>query len=204
MRIGASFIEALESLSSNKVRTALTMLGIIIGVGAVIAMLAIGTGTENAIVGEIEGIGTNLLFVATNYDDVTNPVPITIQDAEAISDPLFAPSVAAAAPVVQGGAEITYAGAGTSATVVGVTEDYYLVQSVELTEGEFFNSSQIAGLASAVILGSNIAEDLFGRVDGLVGETIRVAGQPFRVVGVLKKEGEPISGAALMTRSWFL
>lgn len=189
MRFGASFIEALESLSSNKVRTALTMLGIIIGVGAVIAMLAIGTGTEKAIVGEIEGIGTNLLFVATNYDDVTNPEPITIQDAEAISDPLYAPSVAAAAPVVQGGAEITYAGEGTSATVVGVTEDYYLVQSVELTEGEFFNSSQIAGLASAVILGSNIAEDLFGRVDGLVGETVRIAGQPFRVVGILKKEG---------------
>jgi putative ABC transport system permease protein len=189
MRFGASFIEALESLSSNKVRTALTMLGIIIGVGAVIAMLAIGTGTEKAIVGEIEGIGTNLLFVATNYDDVTNPVPITIQDAEAISDPLYAPSVAAAAPVVQGGSEITYAGEGTSATVVGVTEDYYLVQTVELTEGEFFNSSQIAGLASAVILGSNVAEDLFGRVDGLVGETVRVAGQPFRVVGILKKEG---------------
>lgn len=189
MRFGASFIEALESLASNKVRTALTMLGIIIGVGAVIAMLAIGTGTEQAIVGEIEGIGTNLLFVATNYDDVTNPVPITIQDAEAISDPLYAPSVAAAAPVVQGGTEVTYAGQGTSATVVGVTEEYYLVQSVELTEGEFFNSSQISGLASAVILGSNIAEDLFGRVDGLVGETVRVAGQPFRIVGVLKKEG---------------
>ena len=64
MKFGASYIEALESLSSNKVRTALTMLGIIIGVGAVIAMLAIGTGTEQAIVGEIEGIGTNLLFVA--------------------------------------------------------------------------------------------------------------------------------------------
>jgi putative ABC transport system permease protein len=189
MNFGASLIEALESLASNKVRTGLTMLGIIIGVGAVIAMLAIGTGTEQAIVGEIEGIGTNLLFVATNYDDVTNPVPITIQDAEAISDPIFAPSVAAAAPVVQGRAEVTYAGEGTSATLVGVTEDYYLVQTVELTEGEFFSNTQISGLASAVILGANIAEDLFDRTDGLVGETVRVAGQPFRVVGILKKEG---------------
>ena len=189
MNFGASLIEALESLASNKIRTGLTMLGIIIGVGAVIAMLAIGTGTEQAIVGEIEGIGTNLLFVATNYDDVTNPVPITIQDAEAISDPIYAPSVAAAAPVVQGRAEVTYAGGGTSASLVGVTEDYYLVQSVELTEGEFFDSTQISGLASAVILGSNIAEDLFDRADGLVGETVRVAGQPFRVVGILKKEG---------------
>jgi len=189
MNFGASLIEALESLASNKVRTGLTMLGIIIGVGAVIAMLAIGTGTEQAIVGEIEGIGTNLLIVATNYDDVTNPVPISIQDAEAISDPIYAPSVAAAAPVVQGRTEVTYAGEGTSATLVGVTEDYYLVQTVELTEGEFFNSTQISGLASAVILGSNIAEDLFDRTDGLIGETVRVSGQPFRVVGILKKEG---------------
>jgi putative ABC transport system permease protein len=189
MNFGASLIEALDSLASNKVRTALTMLGIIIGVGAVIAMLAIGTGTEQAIVGEIEGIGTNLLFVATNYDDVTNPEPITVADAEAISDPIYAPSVAAAAPVVQGRAEVTYAGKGTSASLVGVTEEYYLVQTVELTEGEFFNATQISGLASAVILGANIAEDLFDRTDGLVGETIRVAGQPFRVVGILKKEG---------------
>ena len=189
MNFGSSLIEALESLASNKVRTGLTMLGIIIGVGAVIAMLAIGTGTEQAIVGEIEGIGTNLLIVATNYDDVTNPVPISIQDAKAISDPIYAPSVAAAAPVVQGRTEVTYAGKGSGASLVGVTEDYYLVQTVELTEGEFFNSTQISGLASAVILGSNIAEDLFDRTDGLIGETVRVSGQPFRVVGILKKEG---------------
>jgi putative ABC transport system permease protein len=189
MNFGSSLIEALESLTSNKVRTALTMLGIIIGVGAVIAMLAIGTGTQQAIVGEIEGIGTNLLFVATNYDDVTNPVPISIQDANAISDPVYAPSVAASAPVIQGSAEVTYAGEGTSASLIGVTEDYSKVQSVELTEGSFFNSTQISGLASAAILGANIADDLFGRKDGLVGETVRISGQPFRVVGVLKEEG---------------
>jgi len=189
MNFGSSLIEALESLTSNKVRTALTMLGIIIGVGAVIAMLAIGNGTEQAIVGEIEGIGTNLLFVMTNYDDVTNPEPLTIRDAEAIADPIYAPSVAAAAPVIQGQAELTNAGNGTNAAFVGVTEEYSKVQTIELTEGEFFTSSQISGLASAAILGTNVAEDLFGRSDGLVGETVRVAGQPFRVVGILKKEG---------------
>ncbi len=189
MNFASSLWEALESLSSNKVRTALTMLGIVIGVGAVIAMLAIGTGTEQAIVGEIEGIGTNLLFVATNYEDVKNPEPLTIQDAEALSDPLFAPSIAAASPVVQGQAELTYAGQVKIASLVGVTEDYYLVQTVELSEGEFFSSTQINGVASAAILGTNLAEDLFGRSDGLVGETVRVNGQPFRIVGILKKEG---------------
>ncbi len=189
MNLGASLLEALESLSSNKVRTALTMLGIIIGVGAVIAMLAIGTGTKQAIVGEIEGIGTNLLFVATNYEDVTNPEPLTIRDAEALNDPVFAPSVAAAAPIVQGQAELTYASNGTTASLVGVTEDYSRVQTIELSEGEFFSSTQVNGLASAAILGTNVAEDLFERSEGLVGETVRVNGQPFRVVGILKKEG---------------
>jgi putative ABC transport system permease protein len=189
MNFGSSLWEALESLSSNKARTALTMLGIIIGVGAVIAMLAIGTGTQQAIVGEIEGIGTNLLFVATNREDVKNPEPLTIQDAESLSDPIFAPSIAAAAPVVQGQAELTNAGEVRVASLVGVTEDYILVQTVELSEGEFFNSTQINGLASAAILGTNIAEDLFKRSDGLIGETVRVNGQPFRIVGILKKEG---------------
>ncbi len=189
MNLLSSLLEALESLTSNKVRTALTMLGIVIGVGAVIAMLAIGNGTEQAIVGEIEGIGTNLLFVMTNYEDVTNPEPLTIRDAEAIADPIFAPSVAAAAPVIQGQAELTNAGNVTNAGFVGVTVEYADVQTIELSEGEFFSSSQISGLASAAILGTNVAEDMFGRSEGLVGETVRVAGQPFRVVGILKKEG---------------
>ena len=189
MNFVSALLEALESLTSNKVRTALTMLGIIIGVGAVIAMLAIGNGTEQAIVGEIEGIGTNLLFVMTNYEDVTNPEPLTIRDAEAIADPIFAPSVAAAAPVIQGQAELTNAGNVTNVGFVGVTVEYADVQTIELSEGEFFSSSQITGLASAAILGTNVAEDMFGRSDGLVGETVRVSGQPFRVVGILKKEG---------------
>ncbi len=189
MNFGSSLLEALDSLSSNKIRTGLTMLGIIIGVGAVIAMLAIGNGTEQAIVGEIEGIGTNLLFVRTNSEEVTNPRPLTLQDAEALNDPVFAPSVAAAAPIVQGQVELTYAGQGTTASLVGVTEEYALVQTVELSEGEFFNTTQVNGLASAVILGANVAEDLFGRSDGLVGETVRVSSQPFRVVAILKKEG---------------
>ncbi len=189
MNFGSSLLEALDSLSSNKVRTALTMLGIIIGVGAVIAMLAIGAGTEQAIVGEIESIGTNLLFVRTNYEDVTNPEPLTLQDAEALNDQVFAPSISAAAPIVQGQAEVTYAGKITTASLVGVTEDYTKVQNVELSEGEFFSSVQVNGIASAVILGANVAEELFDRADGLVGETVRVSGQPFRVIALLKKEG---------------
>jgi putative ABC transport system permease protein len=120
---------------------------------------------------------------------VTNPEPLTIQDAEALQDSSLAPSIAAASPVIQGQVELTYAGEATTVVLIGVAEDYTSVQTVELTEGEFFTISQVNGLASAVILGSNVAEDLFGRSDGLVGETIRIIEQPFRVVGILKKEG---------------
>ncbi|RLD03647.1 MAG: ABC transporter permease, partial [Chloroflexota bacterium] len=125
----------------------------------------------------------------SDLQSLLHPEPLTIRDAEAIADPIFAPSVAAAAPVMQGQAELTNAGNVTNAGFVGVTVEYADVQTIELSEGEFFSSSQISGLASAAILGTNVAEDMFGRSEGLVGETVRVAGHPFRVVGILKKEG---------------
>ena len=98
-----SFWEALESLSANKMRSGLTVLGIVIGVAAVIAMISIGRGAENTITGSIQGIGTNLVFVFSGgSEEVRNPKPITFGDAEAIGDPFQAPSVAAVAPVLQG------------------------------------------------------------------------------------------------------
>ncbi|MGD2027556.1 MAG: ABC transporter permease, partial [Anaerolineales bacterium] len=88
MRIGQPIIEALESLASNKLRSGLTILGIVIGVAAVIAMLGVGRGAEAEITGSIEGIGTNLIFVFRGGDeDVRNPKPLTLGDAEAIADP---------------------------------------------------------------------------------------------------------------------
>lgn len=189
MKIGQTFLEAVESLLSNKIRSGLTMLGIIIGVAAVIAMLGIGTGAENTIVGEIEGIGTNMLFVRTSTEDVTNPQPLTIGDADALSDPKAAPSIAAAAPVVQGSAEVTFSGESVTASLVGVTPEYFQVQNISLAEGFYFTDTDITGLSSSVILGANVAEDLFGRQGGLVGEKVRIKGQPFRIQGVITEEG---------------
>ena len=92
--------------------------------------------------------------------------------------------------MIQGQAELTNAGNVTNVGFVGVTVEYADVQTIELSEGEFFSPSQITGLASAAILGTNVAEDMFGRSDGLIGETVRVAGQPFRVVGILKNKAD--------------
>ncbi|MBN2043822.1 MAG: ABC transporter permease [Anaerolineales bacterium] len=190
MKIGQPIIEALESLASNKLRSGLTILGIVIGVAAVIAMLAVGRGAEAEITGSIEGIGTNLIFVFRGGDeDVRNPKPLTLGDAEAMADPFAAPSVAAVAPMLQGNAEITFSGESTSASLVGVTPDYSYVRNWTVTEGSFIEEGHLLGRSSVVVLGVDVAEELFGRKSGLVGETVRIEGQPFRVIGVMEEKG---------------
>jgi putative ABC transport system permease protein len=184
------FIEALESLSANKMRSSLTILGIVIGVAAVIAMISIGRGAQNVITGSIQGIGTNLLFVFRGgTSDVRNPQPITLGDADAIGDPFQAPSVVGVAPVLQGSGEVTYGGESTNTTIEGATPDYARVRNTKVSEGQFISEENILGRASVVLLGTDVADKLFGRKEGLVGETVRIEGQPFRVIGVLESKG---------------
>ena len=185
-----SFFEATESLTSNKLRSGLTILGIIIGVAAVIAVLAIGNGTQESILGEIQGVGTNLLFVTPGgSEEVRNPKPLTLLDAEALAEPISAPSIDSVAPVLNGRAEVTFSGGNKSTTVVGVTPEYADVRNVALSEGEFINATDLSGRASVVLLGTDVAEELFGRTFGLVGERVRIDGQPFRVIGVMEEKG---------------
>jgi len=192
-----SFVEALESLSANKLRSALTILGIVIGVAAVIALVSVGRGAQSTITDSIQGIGTNLLFVFSGgtTDDVRNAKPLTMGDAEAISDPFTAPSVAGVAPVLQGSAEVTFGGEGSVTTVSGVTPGYAAVRNLKISEGEFISEEHMLGRASVVLLGPETAENLFGRKEGLVGETVRVEGQPFRVIGVLESRGGSTFGS---------
>ena len=190
MKIGQPIIEALESLASNKLRSGLTILGIVIGVAAVIAMLGVGRGAEAEITGSIEGIGTNLIFVFRGGDeDVRNPKPITLGDAEAISDPFAAPSVSAVAPILQGTAEVNFSGESVRTTLTGVTPDYSFVRNWPVTEGAFIDEGHLLGRASVALIGVDVAEELFGRTEGLTGETIRIEGQPFRIIGVMESKG---------------
>jgi putative ABC transport system permease protein len=190
MNFWQSFIEALESLTSNKLRSSLTILGIVIGVGAVIAMLAIGTGAENSITGEIQGIGTNLIFIFRGgSEDIRHPQPLTLGDADAIGDSFMAPSIVGVSPALQGSAEISFLGESKVTRVLGVTPDYSSVRNYKVSEGEFINEAHMLGYSAVVILGVDVADALFGRSSGLVGETVRVEGQPFRVIGVLEKKG---------------
>jgi putative ABC transport system permease protein len=191
MTLGQAFLEALESLSGNKLRSGLTVLGIVIGVAAVIAMLAVGRGAQESITGSISGIGTNLLFVFRGAQDqsVRNERPITLGDADAIDDPFAAPSVEAVAPVLQANREISYGRERTTVEVNGVTPAYFPVRNYELTEGEFINEEHLLGRASVALIGPEAADTLFGHHDGITGETIRIDGQPFRILGVLASKG---------------
>lgn len=196
MKVWQSILEAFESLSANKLRSALTILGIVIGVAAVIAMLSVGRGAQATITGSIQSIGTNLLFVFRGgSDDVRNPKPLTLDDAEAIADHFQSPSVQAVAPVLSGNAKISYGGESTSISLFGVTPDYSQVRNEELSEGEFVNEAHMIGQASVVVLGPEVAEDLFGRTEGVIGETVRIEGQPFRVIGVLMPKGGSAFGS---------
>ncbi|NTU54709.1 MAG: FtsX-like permease family protein [Anaerolineales bacterium] len=191
MTVVQAFLEALESLNGNKLRSGLTVLGIVIGVAAVIAMLAVGTGAQESITGSISGIGTNLLFVFRGdpADNIRNPKPLTLSDADALRDQFAAPSVEAVAPALQGNGTVSFGGEQTSPQIFGVTPDYFQVRNYNITEGEFITEEHMLGRASVVLLGPEVAETLFGHSDGVTGETVRIEGQPFRVIGVLESKG---------------
>ncbi len=195
-----ALLEALESLNGNKLRSGLTVLGIVIGVAAVIAMLALGNGAQAAITGSISSIGTNLLFVFKGTRDGppgpggdrrsgNNDRPLTLSDADAIADPFAAPSVASVAPAIQTNGTIAFGGENTTTQISGVTTAYASVRNMELSEGEFINEEHLLGRMSVVVLGPETADTLFGHHDGVVGEVIRIEGQPFRVIGVLVAKG---------------
>lgn len=191
MSIGQAFLEALESLSGNKLRSGLTVLGIVIGVAAVIAMLAVGRGAEASITGSISGIGTNLLFVFRGDpgDNIRNPKPLTTADADALRDQFAAPSIAAVAPALQGNATVSFAGEQVAPQLFGITPEYFQVRNLNVAEGDMINEEHMLGRASVVLLGPEVAVNLFGHADGVTGETVRIDGQPFRVIGVLESKG---------------
>ncbi len=199
MSVFQAILEALESLSGNKMRSGLTVLGIVIGVAAVIAMLAVGNGAQASITGSISSIGTNLLFVFSGAPDGggagmgmrsgKNDRPLTTADADALMDGFAAPSVAIVAPAIQGNALLNFSSEKTSASILGITPAYAEARNLKMAEGEFINEEQSLGRMSVVVLGPEAAKALFGHTDGVTDETIRIEGQPFRVIGVLEARG---------------
>jgi putative ABC transport system permease protein len=210
MSVLESIRVALQGLAANKLRSSLTMLGIVIGVGAVIALLALGQGTQAAVTEEIQGIGSNLIFIMPGSEEGHGPGAtrsvadtLTLADAEAIAAPDIVPGVLAVAPEFNNSADVVYGSESVNATITGTTPDYPLVRSSSLEMGEFFTEQHSTTMARVAVLGHQTAEDLFGGSDPL-GRTIKInpstgSGQSsvhFRVIGVMEEKGGGMAGNA--------
>ncbi len=183
--------EALQSLAANKMRSLLTILGIVIGVASVIALLSVGQGAGDSITGEIESIGTNVIYILSGNDseDVTNPQELTLRDAEALNAAATGNDIAYVAPAINRSVEVSYADSSREASILGITPEYQFVQNVTMAEGEFITESQVEGRSAVVVLGPEIADRLLGRHTGIVGNTLRIGGYPYRIVGVAEAKG---------------
>ena len=206
MKITRVFAGTFTSLNANKLRTGLTILGIVIGVAAVIAMLSVGQGAQNSITSSISSIGTNLLFVSAGSQarffgggggGVRNVRLLTMADAQALIDPFQAPSVQAIAPILQGGNFSAAAnGQTTTTTIYGVTSNYFSIRNELISEGAIFSDQQVSIHARVVVVGADLATTLFGRTTNLAGETIRINGQTFTIIGVLQSKGGSAMGSS--------
>ena len=206
MKITRVIRETFTSLNANKLRTGLTVLGIVIGVAAVIAMLSVGQGAQNSITSQINSIGTNVLlvsagsrarFAAGGVNVIRNIRSLTLADAQAIANPVQAPSVNSVAPIIQGG-NISAAANGqtTTTTVIGVTTSYFSIRNEQVTEGSFFNDQQVNTHARVAIIGVDLATTLFGTTTNLTGQTMHINSQTFTIIGVLKSKGGSLAGSS--------
>lgn len=198
MELWQSLKIAFSALRVNKMRSVLTMLGIIIGIASVIAMVAIGAGAERIIADQISSIGTNLLLVipgsvktgGVQMGPGATP-SLTIDDGRAIK--AECPSVEAAAPNIRAGGQIVFANQNWSTQLTGVTPDFLVVRDWPVIYGRSFTESDVDSATKNCIIGQTIISKLFGSVDPL-GKIIRIRKVPFRVIGVLKKKGQSPQG----------
>lgn len=193
MNLSESFFTALDSLLANKLRSVLTMLGVIIGVAAVIALMSIGNGVNQSITGEIQSIGTNLIVLVTDFDNSGGYPSLSLADVEALSDSFNAPAVSAVTASAQTTQELVYGGNNTRTAVSGVTTNYFDVNNIEdLNSGDFFTQQDYDTKARVIVLGYDVADDLF-EDEFPIGQTVRVNGVGYEVVGVLAESGSAFS-----------
>jgi putative ABC transport system permease protein len=189
---------ALRSLTANKLRAALTMLGMIIGVSAVIALMAIGQGATASITSQIQGMGTNLLFVTPgtatqggfSFGAGTAPT-LTLEDAQAILNEV--PEVAGVAPQANNRMQVVFGPNNTNTSVLGTTPDYQDVRNSRVAVGEFFTQLNVDSRSRVALLGSTTAETLFGEADP-IGQQIKINRVSFQVIGVMETKGSQAGG----------
>ena len=184
---------AVSSLGANKLRTGLALLGIVIGVAAVISTMSVGRGAQQTITSNIESLGTNLLFVRPETSGGATASTLTLDDTYALLDPLIAPTVAAVAPELSANGQIVAGRENTFAQILGITPEYQTVRDYSVSTGQFISAAQVANRSDVVVLGSQVAETLFGFRDP-VGQKVRINGRQFSVIGVLESRGGTFLG----------
>lgn len=182
--------EALASIFGNKTRSFLTVLGIVIGVGSVIGMLSIGAGAQDSILGQIESIGTNTIYVMPGgMEEVTNAKALTISDVDALSNRMRAPHILRVTPVMSALTEVVSGDNNIQTSFTGSFPEYADITGVEIEEGAYISQADIDARSAVVVIGPELAERLLGRSSGVVGNEIRINNSPYRVIGVTKAKG---------------
>jgi putative ABC transport system permease protein len=191
---------AFRALVRNKMRAALTMLGIIIGVSAVIAMVSIGQGAQQSVQEQIASIGTNLLFVSAGAQNVggvrtgtgdTGTNTLTVEDLDAIKREV--PSVSMVTPTVNTRSQLIFGSQNWNTQIQGTSEQYPDIRKWTVQDGSFFTDADVRTAARVIVVGQTIADNLFAGTSA-VGQTVRVKELPFRVVGVMARKGQDQQG----------
>jgi len=197
-KLVASMRIALRALQVNRTRSALTMLGIIIGVAAVIAMVGVGAGATARIQAQIQSIGSNLIMVtagsiSSNGMRLGSGVGVTLTEDDANAIATECPSVSAVSPIVRGGVQVVYGNNNWATNAQGVTPDYMTIRDATMMYGQFFTADDVDAAAKVAVLGETVSQTLFGDADP-TGQAVIIKNVPFTVVGVLTPKGQSPTG----------
>jgi len=188
--------ETIFSLSSNKSRSALTILGIVIGIASVIAMISVGQGASQGITDRIQSLGTNLLVVMPGSQRQAGNIvrggmgssqSLTLEDAEAVTDNIT--DITAVAPTVSARKQVAVKGQNTNTSIYGIDTNYFGIKNIDMEVGAAITEQQVKSRAKVAVLGPTTRADLFGEGVNPVGQKIRISSQEFSVIGVTAAKG---------------
>jgi putative ABC transport system permease protein len=190
--------EAWHAMSANRLRTFLTMLGMVIGVGAVILMMAIGEGAQQSIKRSIDSMGSNLFVILSGSSSTSgsrsgsgNSSALNINDANAVGD---LEDIAAIAPISTGNAQVIFSGSNWNTSIIGTSPTYFSIRGWNVDSGELFSDADIRSANRVALIGKTVAENLFGDDIDPIGKTIRIKKSPFMILGVLESKGQSFDG----------
>jgi putative ABC transport system permease protein len=185
-----------KNLSVNKMRTGLAILGIVIGIGSVIALISMGESSKRAVQSQIESIGSNLLTVSPGFQSsggvrgaAGGATTLTLEDAQAIETSPKVTTIKSVSPEYSGRAQVVAGRNNTNTQIVGVSPIYAEVRKISLSSGSFITEQNLNSLSKVAVLGTTVVEDLFDEGVNPVGQSIRIQGKTFQVIGVTKSKG---------------